>query len=81
MVTKMETKPKFVKARVSNHIYERIHEIAKQSKDLNLTASEIVYVILKAFFTINKPPKDMEKVRHLAILNRKGILSKVLVED
>ncbi|MEM2425409.1 MAG: hypothetical protein QXE83_00260 [Archaeoglobaceae archaeon] len=42
--------------RVDDYIIERINAIVEQSKDLNLTKSEVVYVILKAFFAIN--PKD-----------------------
>lgn len=62
-------------ARVDDYIMERITEIVKESADLNTTKSEVVYTILKAFFTANPKGKDLEKVRELIIKNRKGLLT------
>ncbi|MEM0302598.1 MAG: hypothetical protein QXI54_05460 [Archaeoglobaceae archaeon] len=59
--------------RVDDYIIERINAIVEQSKDLNLTKSEVVYVILKAFFAIN-PKDDIKKVRELIIKNRQGVI-------
>lgn len=80
MVNKMVKPKRYVGIKVDTQEYERLKEIASQCQDLQLTVSEIVRVILKTFFTINKPPKDLEKIRHLAILNRKGILEQILRE-
>lgn len=63
-------------ARVDDYIIERINAIVEQSKDLNVTKSEVVYVILKAFFMVNpkEDDKDIKKVRELIIKNRQGVL-------
>lgn len=60
--------------RVDDYIIERINAIVEQSKDLNLTKSEVVYVILKAFFAINPKDDDIKKVRELIIKNRQGVI-------
>lgn len=36
------------------------------------TMSDVIEVILKAFFIANKPPRDIEKGRELVIMKRKG---------
>lgn len=38
------------------------------------TMSDVIEAILKAFFTANKPSKDIEKGRELVIMKRKGEL-------
>ena len=47
--------------------------IASNSKDVELTKSEVVRILLHAFFKSQKD-KDFEKVRELAIKMRKGLL-------
>ena len=54
-------------------IAERVEYIASNSKDIELTKSEVVRIILHAFFKSQKD-KDFEKVRELAIKMRKGLL-------
>ena len=49
---------------------DRIEEIAN-SFDQE-TKSDVIEAILKAFFTANKPPQDIEKGRELVIMKRKG---------
>ncbi len=39
-----------------------------------MTKSEYGYAILKVFFKVNNPPKDLEKIRELTIKMRKGLL-------
>lgn len=48
---------------------DRIEEIAN-SFDQE-TKSDVIEAILKTFFTVNKPPKDIEKGRELVIMKRK----------
>ena len=81
MVNNMVKPKRYVGIKVNTQEYERLKQIASKCKDLQLTVSEIVRVILKTFFTINKPPKDLEKIRSLVIMERKGILKDVLTED
>nr|QNO45491.1 hypothetical protein PALFMHCA_00001 [Methanosarcinales archaeon ANME-2c ERB4] len=50
-----------------------MEEIVADSRDLGMTKSECIYTILKVFFGVNKPPKDFEKIRELAIKMRKGL--------
>jgi len=59
--------------RVDDHVYDRVEEIVADSRDLGMTKSECIYTILKVFFGVNKPPKDFEKIRELAIKMRKGL--------
>ncbi len=59
--------------RVDDYIYKRVEEIVDDSRDLGMTKSECTYAVLKAFFEVNKPPKDFEKIRELAIKMRKGL--------
>ncbi|KAF5415745.1 MAG: hypothetical protein C5S48_05020 [Candidatus Methanogaster sp.] len=59
--------------RVDDHVYDRVEEIVDDSRDLGMTKSECMYTILKVFFGVNKPPKDFEKIRELAIKMRKGL--------
>lgn len=64
-----------VLARVDDYILNRINEIVDECKDLNITKSEVVYTILKAYFILNPPNEDLEKLRDLIIRNRKGTLN------
>jgi len=64
---------KVILTRVDEYIAERIEYITNNSKDIELTKSEVVRIILHAFFKSQKD-KDFEKVRELAIKTRKGIL-------
>ncbi|GEM_PF-3469274 len=59
--------------RVDDHVYDRVEEIVADSRDLGMTKSECIYTILKAFFEVNNPPKDFEKIRELTIKMRKGL--------
>ncbi|MEA3283147.1 MAG: hypothetical protein U9Q68_11470 [Euryarchaeota archaeon] len=59
--------------RVDDHVYARVEEIVAYSIDLGMAKSECIYTILKVFFGVNKPPKDFEKIRELAIKMRKGL--------
>ena len=59
--------------RVDEYIAERVEYIANNSKDIELTKSEVVRIILHAFFKSQKD-EDFEKVRELAIKMRKGLL-------
>ena len=59
--------------RVDVYIADRVEYIANNSKDLELTKSEVVRILLHAFFKSQKD-KDFEKVRELAIKMRKGVL-------
>lgn len=59
--------------RVDDHIYDRVEEIVADSRDLGMTKSECIYTILKVFFGVNKPPKDVETIRELTIKMRKGL--------
>ncbi|MEA3283034.1 MAG: hypothetical protein U9Q68_10885 [Euryarchaeota archaeon] len=59
--------------RVDDHVYARVEEIVAYSRDLGMAKSECIYTILKVFFGVNKPPKDFEKIRELAIKMRKGL--------
>ena len=59
--------------RVDNHVYDRVEEIVADSRDLGITKSECIYTILKVLFGVNKPPKDFEKIRELAIKMSKGL--------
>jgi len=49
---------------------DRIEQIANTFDQE--TKSDVIEAILKAFFTANKPPKDIEKGRELVIMKRKG---------
>ncbi len=60
--------------RVDDYVYKRVEEIVEESKDLGMTKSECGYAILKVFFQVNKPPKDFEKIREVAIKMRKGLI-------
>ncbi len=60
--------------RVDDYVYKRVEEIVEESKDLGMTKSECGYAILKVFFKVNNPPKDLEKIRELTIKMRKGLL-------
>ena len=64
---------KVMLTRVNVYIADRVEYIANNSKDIELTKSEIVRIILHAFFKSQKD-KDFEKVRELAIKMRKGVL-------
>ena len=66
-------KDRVMLTRVDVYIADRVEYIANNSKDLELTKSEIVRIILHAFFKSQKD-KDFEKVRELAIKMRKGVL-------
>jgi len=55
------------------YIADRVEYIANNSKDLELTKSEIARIILHAFFKSQKD-KDFEKVRESSIKMRKGVL-------
>ena len=66
-------KDRVMLTRVDVYIADRVEYIANNSKDLELTKSEIVRIILHAFFKLQKD-KDFEKVRELAIKMRKGVL-------
>ena len=66
-------KDKVILTRVDVGIAERVEYISSNSKDLELTKSEVIRIILHAFFKSQKD-KDFEKVRELAIKMRKGIL-------
>ena len=68
------TRENVILIRVDDYMYKRVEEIVEESKDLGITKSECGYAILKAFFKVNKPPKDFEKIRELTIKMRKGIL-------
>jgi len=65
-------KDKVILTRVDESIAERVEYIASNSKDIELTKSEVVRIILHAFFKSQKD-KDFEKVRELAIKMRKGL--------
>ena len=41
------------------------------------TVSDVIEAILKAFFTANQPPKDMEKGRGLVIKKRREEIMKI----
>ena len=60
--------------RVDDYVYKRVEEIVEESRDLGMTKSECIFVILKVFFEVNKPTKDFEKIRELTIKMRKGLL-------
>ncbi len=60
--------------RVDDYVYKRIEEIVEASKDLGMTKSECGYAVLKVFFQVNNPPKDIEKIRELTIKMRKDRL-------
>jgi hypothetical protein len=66
-------KDRVMLTRVDVYIADRVGHIANNSKDLELTKSEVVRIILHAFFKSQKD-KDFEKVRELAIKMRKGAL-------
>ena len=66
-------KDKVILTRVNVGIAERVEYISSNSKDLELTKSEVIRIILHAFFKSQKD-KDFEKVRELAIKMRKGLL-------
>ena len=59
--------------RVDVYIADRVEYLANNSKDLELTKSEIARIILHAFFKSQKD-KDFEKVRESSIKMRKGVL-------
>ena len=64
---------KVILTRVDEYIAERVEYIANNSKDIELTKSEVVRIILHAFFKSQRE-KDFEKVRELAIKMRRGYL-------
>ncbi len=66
-------KDKVILTRVDVSIAERGEYIASNSKDIELTKSEVVRIILHAFFKSQKD-NDFEKVREFAIKMRKGLL-------
>jgi hypothetical protein len=66
-------KDRVMLTRVDVYIADRVEYIANNSKDLELTKSEVVRIILHAFFKSQKD-KDFEKVRELAIKMRKRVL-------
>lgn len=66
-------KDKVILARVDENIAERVENIANNSKDLELAKSEVVRIILYAFFA-SQQDKYFIKVRELAIKMRKGLL-------
>ncbi len=66
-------KDKVILTRVDEFIAERVEYIASNSKDIELTKSEVVRIILHAFFKSQKD-KDFDKVRELAIKMRKSLL-------
>ncbi len=66
-------KDKVILTRVDVSIAERVEYIASNSKDIELTKSEVVRIILHAFFKSQKD-KDFEKVREFAIKMRKRLL-------
>jgi hypothetical protein len=66
-------KDRVMLTRVDVYIADRVEYIANNSKDIELTKSEVVRIILHAFFKSQKD-KDFEKVRELAIKMRKGVL-------
>lgn len=55
---------------VDDCIYTRLNEIAETSGDLNLTKFECVYTILKAFFKVNEPQRNFERVGKTVIKMR-----------
>jgi hypothetical protein len=59
--------------RVDEYIAERVEYIANNSKDIELTKSDVVCIILHEFFKSQKD-NDFEKVRELAIKTRRGLL-------
>ena len=60
-------------------IAERVKYIANNSKDIELTKSGVVRIILHTLFKSQKD-KDFEKVRELAIKMRKGVLQAISVK-
>jgi len=57
---------------VKEEIVKELDSVAKCSKDLNTSRSELVDAILAAFF--NKQEKPVEKARKLLIMRRKGLI-------
>ena len=53
---------------------DRIEAIADSFEEGTL--SDVIEAILKAFFTVNQPPKDMEKGRGLVIKERRKKLQR-----
>jgi|LGVF01.1.fsa_nt_gb hypothetical protein len=49
--------------RVDDYVYKGVKEIVKESRDLGMTKSECLYVILKMFFEVYLPTKDFGKIR------------------
>ena len=66
-------KDNVILTRVDEFIAERVEYTASNSKDIELTKSEVVRIILHAFFKSQKY-KDFEKVRELDIKMRKSLL-------
>jgi hypothetical protein len=66
-------KDRVMLTRVDVYIADRVEYIANNSKDIELTKSEVVRIILHAFFKSQKD-NDFEKVRELAIKMRKCLL-------
>jgi hypothetical protein len=66
-------KDKVILTRVDEFIAERVEYIASNSKDIELTKSEVMRIILHAFFKSQKD-KDFDKVRELTIKIRKSHL-------
>jgi hypothetical protein len=54
---------------VDDYVYKKVEEMVEESKDLGMTKSESGYEILKVFFKVNNPPKDLEKIRIPLVLN------------
>jgi hypothetical protein len=67
------SKDKVILTRVDVNIAERMEYIASNPKDIELSKSGVVRIILHAFFKSQKN-KDFEKVRELAIKMIKGLL-------
>jgi hypothetical protein len=68
------TRENVILIRLDDYVYKTVKEIVEESKDLGMTKSECGYVILKAFFKVNKPPRDFEKIRELTIKMIKRLL-------
>jgi len=64
---------KVILTRVDEYIAERIEYITNNSKDIEPTKSEVVRIILHAFFRSQKG-KDFEKVCELGLKMRKELL-------
>ncbi len=54
---------------------DRIEAIADSFEQGSM--SDVIEAILKAFFTVNQPPEDMEKGRGLVIKKRREEIAKI----